>query len=157
MGGAVAILTNVGLKKPAGRSMTFADFLRALMDERDLNQSQIATYAGVGKSTVSYWLRGSEPKGKSVEKLCEALGLDRDLVRDIVDGRIADPAVVHEASLTVRVDDPILASAFRRMMRWGGRRVEHLERIGREIYEAQVERDLPDIPRETDERKEGVQ
>ena len=126
--------------------MTFADFLRALMDERGLNQSQVAVYADVGKSTVSYWLRGSEPKTRSVDRLCAALGLDRGLVRDIVDGRVSDPGTVQEAALTVRVDDPQLASSFRRMMRWGRQRVAKLERIGQEMYDDQVEYFIEALP-----------
>ena len=54
--------------------MNFARTLQQAMDERNMNQSELAVLSGIGKSSISQYLSGkNEPKPKSVEKLADAL------------------------------------------------------------------------------------
>lgn len=115
--------------------MTFAEFLRGLMHDRAITASQVAAYAGVGRTTVTYWLRGvSTPERESVDKFSEALGLDRDLVRDIVEGRPVDAAAVTAASHTLYVTDARMVPVLQRIQRWGLERAQQVERLLIEIH-----------------------
>lgn len=127
--------------------MTFADFLRRLMDDRGVSPSQVAAYAGVGRTTVNYWLRGvSTPERESVEKLAEALGIDRDLVRDVVEGRPVDPNAVTAASHTLYVTDPKMLPILQRIQRRGFDYARRVERLLAELYGEELERTIDELP-----------
>lgn len=51
----------------------FADTLRALMQEREVTQVQLADQAGVTQASVSGWLQGSIPKGDVLYRLARCL------------------------------------------------------------------------------------
>ena len=120
--------------------MTFAEFLRRLMDERGIKATQVATYAGVGRTTVNYWLRGvSIPERESVAKLADALSLDLDLLRGIVEGRPLDPHAIDAASHTLHVDDPKMIPLLQRLARRGFDQLRRFERAMAEVYGDQLE------------------
>jgi len=55
---------------------TFADRLRALIDERGLTQEELATRVGVGQTAIAMMLaRQCRPQRRTVHKLAEALGI----------------------------------------------------------------------------------
>lgn len=135
--------------------MPFADFLRRLMDDRGVSPSQVAAYAGVGRTTVNYWLRGvSTPERESVEKLAEALGIDRDLVRDIVEGRPVDPNTVTAASHTLYVTDPKMLPILQRIQRRGFDYARRVERLLAELYDEELERTIDELPDEPEPESE---
>lgn len=55
---------------------SFADYLDALMQRRNLRSGQVAAYAGVAHSVVVNWRRGARPKPENLRKLADALHLD---------------------------------------------------------------------------------
>jgi transcriptional regulator with XRE-family HTH domain len=134
--------------------MTFAEFLRRLIDERGITPSQVAAYAGVGRSTVNYWLRGvSTPERPSVEKLADGLGLDLDVLRSIVEGRPVDPQAIEVASHTLYVEDPRMLPVLQRIQRRGVAWVERFERAMSEMYNSQVEHFVDALPDEGESRQ----
>lgn len=138
--------------------MTFADFLRRLIDERGITPSQVAAYAGVGRSTVNYWIRGvSIPERPSVEKLAEGLGIDRDLLRGIVEGRPVDPHAIEAASHTLYVEDPKMLPVLQRIQRRGLAWVLRFDRALAELYDRELEEFIDAVPEESPDRTEGAQ
>jgi predicted XRE-type DNA-binding protein len=58
---------------------TFADRLRALMEERQLTQAQLAEKIGVGQSAISMMLnRQCRPQRRTIDKLAAALEVPPD-------------------------------------------------------------------------------
>ena len=139
--------------------MTFAEFLRRLIDERGITPSQVAAYAGVGRSTVNYWIRGvSIPERPSVEKLADGLGIDRDLVRDIIEGRPVDPQAIEAVSHTLYVEDPKMLPILQRIQRRPFAWVQRFERAMAEMYGRELEEFIDAIPDESQsgETKQGA-
>lgn len=54
----------------------FPFYLKNLIDRKKLNQSQVATYAGVSVSAVSLWLSGKRlPEPENLRKIAPVLGV----------------------------------------------------------------------------------
>ena len=95
---------------------TFAERLKLLMYEKDLNRSQVARRAGVAVSTVHRWfVRDSIPNIETMEKLGEIFGVSDMWLRGLTDDRNAGstfvtpeepgPEVVEEKSNTIKEDE----------------------------------------------------
>lgn len=62
-----------------GNTESFADILKELLIELELNQSQFAAKIGLKQSQVSEWLKGkSNPGYDSLKAICSALGVSAD-------------------------------------------------------------------------------
>lgn len=56
--------------------MNVGERIKALRDERKIQQKKLASLVGVNQATVSYWESGrQEPNPIQRKKLCEALGI----------------------------------------------------------------------------------
>lgn len=64
--------------------MEFIDILKDLMNEYNLNQTQLANKIGVKQSQVSEWLNGkSKPGYDSLRAICVALNISADVLLDL--------------------------------------------------------------------------
>lgn len=67
--------------------------IEALLEARDITQDSLARAIGLSQGAISQWLSGkSSPSGKTVDRICEVYGLDRD---DITSNRHGLYAKLH--------------------------------------------------------------
>lgn len=60
-------------------TQSFADILKELLIELELNQSQFAAKIGLKQSQISWWLKGeSKPGYDSLKAICSAFGVSAD-------------------------------------------------------------------------------
>lgn len=63
-------------------NLTFGEWLADRLDERDLQQQELAALVGAEPSTVSNWVKGKTiPREPMCDRIAEELGLDPDEVR----------------------------------------------------------------------------
>jgi len=80
--------------------MTFGDVLRALLEERDITQKQLATDLGVAPSTVSGYIQsGYEPDYEMLKRIAKYFGTSIDYLLDYRTGYTA----THEEDEILRV------------------------------------------------------
>ncbi|MFN3261330.1 MAG: helix-turn-helix domain-containing protein [Pikeienuella sp.] len=53
----------------------FGEMLGAELRKRNMTQSDLARAANVGKDRISYYVRGGQPRPKTLQKLAKALGM----------------------------------------------------------------------------------
>lgn len=72
----------------------FATRLRALMANRGINQSKLAKAAGVARQTINNYVLGqSVPKGDSLKKLSDVLGVSVDFLQGVSDVENPDSSI----------------------------------------------------------------
>jgi transcriptional regulator with XRE-family HTH domain len=90
---------------------TFAERLRLLMYEKDLNRSQVARRLGVAVSTVHRWfVRDSVPNIETIEKLADLFGVSDMWLRGLTEDRNAgktfeDTQPAETETDTIKEDD----------------------------------------------------
>lgn len=62
--------------------MAFKDNLARAMSERGVGVRWLAAEVGVCEPAVRSWLRGSIPRSRNVDRICDALGCERDRLMD---------------------------------------------------------------------------
>ena len=64
--------------------MEFSSILKDLMNEKDLNQTELANLIGIKQSQVSEWLKGkSKPGYDNLKAICTALNISGDEILGI--------------------------------------------------------------------------
>lgn len=70
--------------------MSFANNLKAAMEQRQMNQSELSALTGIGKSSISQYLSGKNiPKSAVMQKLADAL----ETSVDYLEGKHVSPDV----------------------------------------------------------------
>jgi transcriptional regulator with XRE-family HTH domain len=62
---------------------SFSEWLEDQMESMRIGQRELATRVGVGQTTVKGWLTGGVPGWHTCRQIADALGLDREVVRQI--------------------------------------------------------------------------
>ena len=61
--------------------MAFSEILREFMEEKGLNQVDVAKKSGFAQGQISAWLRGSRtPSYESLRRLCKSLEISPELM-----------------------------------------------------------------------------
>ena len=70
------IATDVDLSVRSIRKQEFAKRLYGLLQERDMNQSDLANKSGLGRDSISQYVRAlNVPSPKSLKKICDVFGI----------------------------------------------------------------------------------
>lgn len=65
-------------------NLTFPEILQEIMNEKSLNQTELAKILGIKQSQVSEWLKSkSKPGYDSIKLLCENLDISADRILGI--------------------------------------------------------------------------
>lgn len=67
---------------------TFPEFLKVKMGELGLNNTGLAVLAGVSKSVVGAWKKGTKPKAQTLRKLALVLAVDEDDLYKLIYGSV---------------------------------------------------------------------
>lgn len=67
--------------------MKYGEYLKQLLDERGMTQSELAERSGIGKSTIGEWIKGrtNEPTFSKSKRIADALGVPLQQFADNVD------------------------------------------------------------------------
>lgn len=77
--------------------MAFGQMLAEELRKRNMTQSDLARIANVGKDRVSYYVRGGQPRAKTMVKLAKALGMTQAEMQEAMD-RAAAQSESHDSS-----------------------------------------------------------
>ncbi len=71
------VATDVDLSVRSIRKQEFAKRLYALLQEKDMNQSDLANQAGLGRDSISQYVRAiNVPSPKSLKKIADVFGIE---------------------------------------------------------------------------------
>ena len=71
------VATDVDLSVRSIRKQEFAKRLYALLQEKDMNQSDLANKAGLGRDSISQYIRAiNVPSPKSLKKIADVFGIE---------------------------------------------------------------------------------
>lgn len=122
-------------------TVTLGDVIRRFRLQAGMSQEALAEVSGVERSYISMIENDHRnPSYDIVKALAASLGLLPSTVYRAAEMEMPRPEEDDDASV-IRIDDPKLAAAIRRIARWGFDRVARLERVGREMYQGQYEQD----------------
>jgi transcriptional regulator with XRE-family HTH domain len=104
-----------------------------------MSQQALADVSRVERSYISMIENGHrDPSYDVVKALAGAIGVPPSTMYRAAEMDSPRPEDDQPETI-VRVNDPALAAALRRIARWGAEKVTRLERVGREMYEGQME------------------
>jgi transcriptional regulator with XRE-family HTH domain len=78
---------------------SFGSLLQRRRHTDDLTQTQLGLELGVSQQTIGAWERGDRPRNRSLDALAKYLGMDKQKLVSLIDGRPSSP------SDEVRVDE----------------------------------------------------
>ena len=100
---APAKASSVDMSQKVLQKQEFGRRLYGLILEKDMNQADLARLSGLGRDSISTYVRGrSVPSPQNLQKIAKALGVDKDI---LYPNYAAAAALVEEPTLQIKAVD----------------------------------------------------